>query len=93
MSRLRIGWASVDVTPDRPVILRGQFHARISKGVRDPITVTALALERDGVGCVMASADMVAIPDDILSGVRSKLRGMVDDLDPERVFIKRYFIY
>ena len=87
MSRLRIGWASVDVTPGRPVILRGQFHARISKGVRDPITVTALALERDGVGCVMASADMVAIPDDILSGVRAKLRGMIDDLDPERVFI------
>ncbi|HID57589.1 TPA: hypothetical protein EYP37_13725 [Candidatus Poribacteria bacterium] len=87
VSPLLIGWASADVTPDRPVILRGQFHARISKGVRDPITVTALALERDGTRCVMVSADSVAIPDSLLRGVRAKLLELVDDLDPGRVFI------
>ncbi len=87
VSPLLIGWASVDVTPDRPVILRGQFHARISKGVRDPITVTALALERDGTQCVMVSADRVAIPDVLLDGVRARLPELVDDLDPIRVFI------
>ena len=42
---LYIGWASADITPDHPVLLRGQFHARISEGVMDPLTVTALAIE------------------------------------------------
>ncbi|MBU4427843.1 MAG: hypothetical protein KKE37_00640, partial [Verrucomicrobia bacterium] len=41
---VQIGWASKDVTPDRPVNLQGQFHMRISKGVKDPLTVSALVL-------------------------------------------------
>ena len=42
---LRVGWASVDITPDEPVVLRGQFHARVSEGVMDPVTATTLAIE------------------------------------------------
>ena len=41
---VQIGWASRDVTPDRPVNLLGQFHIRISQGVKDPLTVMALAI-------------------------------------------------
>ena len=41
---LRIGWASADLTPQRAVQVSGQFHVRVSEGVRDPITATALAL-------------------------------------------------
>ena len=84
---LRIGWASQDVTPDRPVILRGQFHARISNAVHDPITVTALALESNGGQCVMVSADRVSIPEDLLDGVRQQLKSLAPDLSPKMVFI------
>lgn len=42
---LRIGWASIDITPSKPVLLRGQFYARLSEGVHDPLCATALALE------------------------------------------------
>ena len=41
---LKIGWATKDVTPDRPVVLGAQFHMRISQGVQDPVTVTAMAM-------------------------------------------------
>ena len=41
-SPLRIGWSGRDVTPERPVALRGQFHVRVSGRVNDPLTVTAL---------------------------------------------------
>ena len=41
-SALLIGWASREITPERPALLRGQFHARVSEGVMDPVTVTAL---------------------------------------------------
>ena len=84
---LRIGWASRDVTPDRPVILRGQFHVRISEFVHDPLTVTALAFESEDDQCVMVSADSVGIPEDLLSGVRGELKSLAPDLAPEKVFI------
>ncbi len=45
---LRIGWATRDMTPDQPVILGAQFKMRVSQGVDGPVTVTALALSKDG---------------------------------------------
>jgi hypothetical protein len=89
-SRLLIGWASRDVTPGRPVLLLGQFHARVSEGVMDPITVTALALEsiRDGhsVGqAIMASLDCGFISDDLLVAVRKLLREKLPEVDPQSV--------
>jgi len=43
-SSLLIGWASRDVTPKEKVNVAGQFHMRITNVVRDPVTVTALAI-------------------------------------------------
>jgi hypothetical protein len=85
--RLHVGWATQEITPDQPAMLRGQFHVRISNSVHDPITVTALALESKGEQCVMVSADIVTIPEDLLAGVRRRLTYLAPDLSPEKVFI------
>ena len=89
---MKIGWASVDVSPSRPVMLRGQFHVRISKFVNDPVTVTALAME--GVGAngekaqaVMVSCDRVGVPGVIQERVREILRPRLPDLDVSRLFL------
>lgn len=87
---LRLGWASGDVTPEGPVLLRGQFHARVSEGVMDRLTVTALALEsvRDGqaVGrAVLVSCDYVGVPDGLRDAVRARLREKSPELDPSCV--------
>ncbi len=89
---LRIGWASADITPEGPVVLRGQFHARVSEGVMDPVTVTALALEsvRNGVvedHAVMVSCDLVSIADAMRDRVRELLGEQLPGLDPMKVFI------
>lgn len=72
---LRCGWATVDITPNEPVNLRGQFHVRISEGVRDPITATAWALESDHgtapTRMVLVSCDLCGIPDELRDKVRS----------------------
>ena len=44
-SELKIGWAQADITPPVPCLVCGQFYARISEEVMDPVTATALALE------------------------------------------------
>ncbi len=88
---LQIGWASADLTPDQPVQLAGQFYARVSEGVLDPITATALALSC-GEGSlaqavVLVSCDLVAIPESLLSAVRARIVELVPTLDPQSVVL------
>ena len=76
--KVNIGWAAADITPEQTVNLRGQFYARVSEGVRDPITATALALESPGSGAepvrvVWVSCDLVGIQDSLRDGVRRRV--------------------
>ena len=80
----KIGWASADITPGDPVLLRGQFHARVSEGVMDPVTATALAIE-SGNGtssgkAILISCDLVGISDGTLDGSGNNLRDLVRKL-------------
>ena len=47
-NQIRFGWGSADISTEAPLNLPGQFHMRISKGILDPLTVTALAVENNG---------------------------------------------
>lgn len=85
---LKVGWASADLTPDRPVLLSGQFHARVSEGVLDPVTATALALESaDGGRGILVSCDLMAIADGVRDAVREQLRLLAPELAPTDIFL------
>ena len=90
--KLHVGWASRDITPDRPVAIAGQFHKRISTGVKTRISLTALALDtRDGDRSVdqaiMVSCDLVGIPDGAQAELRKLLEGKLEGIDPRKVFL------
>ncbi|MFA6929077.1 MAG: hypothetical protein WCT05_02040 [Lentisphaeria bacterium] len=73
MDKLRIGWASRDVSTDKPINIPGQFHMRISEGILDPVTITALVID-NGQDCVIfLSADLVVIRAGLLDDIRSKV--------------------
>ena len=82
-----IGWSAVDVTPDRPVILRGQFHARISQHVGDPLYVTALALQSEdgGDAVIFAACDRVSVPLPIQQRIRAAVADRIPDFDPMKL--------
>ena len=92
-----IGWASADITPDKPVLLLGQFPARVSEGVLDPITVTALAIESvTGTStekAIMISCDLAVIgdlfqsKDNFRDKVRELLKVSLPELSPEQIII------
>ncbi len=86
-SALRIGWNQADITPPGPCLVAGQFHARISEEVRDPVTATALALEAGREQAVFVSCDLVAIPDALRDGVRARLRDDGAGIDPTKVVL------
>ncbi|MBI3946092.1 MAG: hypothetical protein HY321_09250 [Armatimonadetes bacterium] len=86
---MRIGWASTDVTPERPVALQGQFHVRISESVNDPLLATALALESSGgeAQAVMVSCDRAGIPVAIQQRVREAVAARLPELEPRSIFL------
>ena len=88
---LRVGWAQADITPDRPVVITGQFAARVSEGVRDPITATALALESvaEGAGAqaVLVSCDLIGISEALRERVREQVHAALPELAPQAVVL------
>ena len=91
-NRIKIGWAQADITPDKPVLLAGQFYARVSEGIMDPVTATALAIEGAMEGgpsqqVVMVSCDLATISDDLRDAVRERVQGVCSEIVPGNLFI------
>jgi hypothetical protein len=96
---LSIGWAMADITPDRPVLIAGQFYARVSEGIMDPVTATVLALEskkgENSKKVLLISCDLVGISDGTMDHkenslqtmVRSKLIKKIPLFNPEEIII------
>ncbi len=91
-NELKTGWAQSDITPYKPVLLAGQFYARVSEGVQDPVTATALAVESLQNGtpkgqAVMVSCDLATISDELRDDVRSRVKAANDEINPDCLFI------
>jgi hypothetical protein len=89
-TRLLVGWSSRNVTPDKPVNLRGQFYMRIARAAKDPVTVTALALSagKSPDACfIWVSCDTVAIPDKVYAQCRANLKTLIRDFPAQNLII------
>ncbi|MDW7655791.1 MAG: hypothetical protein SCM11_01315 [Bacillota bacterium] len=88
-----IGWGRENITPDKPVRLRGLFRERISEYVQSELMVTILAVEtRDAQGnsidqMIIVSCDMGGVEADVLYDVRAILPEAVNGFDPKKLFI------
>ena len=91
--RLRIGWASADLTPDRPVVMSGGTRARLSTGVMDPVTVTALVLQsvaedgKAGEPVVQVSVDHSSLREDVIDFVLQKVGQRLPEIEPAKLII------
>lgn len=84
---LRCGWAQADITPPQPVLIAGQFHARVSEGVEDPLTATVWALEVGAARVVFASCDIISISNELRDAVRNRVRAAAPEFDPRLVIL------
>ena len=87
MGTLRIGWAEENITPDKKISLAGQFAERISQYVEKPLTVTAMAIEKDGEQAVIVSCDLGSVAWNLVEAVRERLADIPDGPDPRKVMI------
>ena len=84
VNELKIGWASRDVSTTEPVNIPGHFYMRISQGIIDPVTVSALVIDNGADGVIFLSADIVVIRCGLLDEIRAKVAA----LDPEIPVLK-----
>jgi len=85
-SKIKIGWAEKDITPNQKIRIAGQFYERISDVVETPISVTALALESGNEQAVICSCDLACVSEGLVELVRAELVG-TDGLDLCKVII------
>jgi len=85
MSVLKIGWAEVDITPDRKVALDGQFAERISQYVEKPITMTAMAIDSGDDHAIMCCVDLLMMKRQVVAEVRERLADNDLGIDPNKI--------
>lgn len=68
-------------------MLHGQMNVRVSQGVENPLTVTVLALERNGEAAIVVSCDLCTITDELLSDVRARLQALQPAFDVSRLIL------
>ena len=87
---LLAGWASIDITPQKPVNLVGQYEKRISKSVLDPLTATALALETQSNNqsveqVIFVCSDVIETRKSIAERVRGILKSRIPNFDVRKL--------
>jgi len=87
MSRIKMGWAQMDITPTKKVFLEGQFAERISEYVEKPLTVTAMAIECGNDQMILVSCDLVHIPFTFSDRVKDAFRDNGLGIDPSKILV------
>ncbi len=87
MNELKIGWASRDVSTDKPINIPGQFHMRISEGILDPVTVNALVIDNGADLVIFLSADLVVIRCGLLDEIRAKVAELNPEIPVEKILM------
>ncbi|MBT7164204.1 MAG: hypothetical protein HN904_15595, partial [Victivallales bacterium] len=83
---LRIGWHEVDITPEQPIELCGQYYQRLSRGVHSRLKAVVWAVEQGGQAAVMVCVDLAGINRAFQDELRERLRGRLS-VDPGNVIV------
>ena len=82
MSKIKIGWGHRELSMEGPVSLPGQMYMRISEGIHDPLTGTALCID-GGEGqdvAIFLTCDVVSLPGEAQDLIRQKVESAADPL-------------
>ena len=87
MRAIKIGWGKRDITLNEPVSIAGQMHIRVSVGILDPLTVTALVLDGGQEAAIFVSCDLISISDTFVAQVRQKVAAMDASVPVQNILI------
>jgi neutral ceramidase len=70
---LRVGAASVDITPPIGTPMAGYYAERLARGVHDPLFAKAIVLELGGKKAALVSLDLISTPVAIVEEARREI--------------------
>jgi Neutral/alkaline non-lysosomal ceramidase, N-terminal len=70
---LRVGAASVDITPPVGTPMAGYYAERLSKGVHDPLFTKAIVLEQGGKKAALVALDLISTPMALVEEARREI--------------------
>lgn len=70
---LKVGAASVDITPPLGTPMAGYYGERAAEGVHDPLYAQAIVLERDGKKAALVGLDLIATTFGIVAEARRQI--------------------
>ncbi len=70
---LRVGAASVDITPPVGTPMAGYYAERLSKGVHDPLFAKAIVLEVGGKKAALVALDLISTPMAMVEAARREV--------------------
>ncbi|MCL6505823.1 MAG: hypothetical protein K6T59_02260 [Bryobacteraceae bacterium] len=70
-TELRVGAASVKITPPVGVPLAGYYNVRLATGVHDELYAKALVLESGGSRAALVACDLIALEQDLVEAARA----------------------
>ena len=82
-TKIKIGWAQADITPNRPVYVMGQLFQRISTYIHDSLTATCLALDTGDDQLTLVSLDMLKVPTEQIPSILNRLS--IDGIDKNKI--------
>ena len=85
MSTLKLGWASRDISTDKPAFIPGQAHMRVSKGVLHPLTATALVVDDGNDSVIFLTIDAVHVYPGLLDMIREKTKALNSEIPVEKI--------
>ncbi len=85
--KLLIGFSEKSITPDRPILLAGQFHIRIAQYIETPCMVTAMAVETEEDVMILCSCDLVWTSAGLVESVRKKVSQKNSEIPTEKIIL------
>ena len=82
---LKIGWSTKDISIEGPIPITGLFYQRISRGILDPVTLTALVMDDGENTTAFVSVDATSLGDGIIHEFRAAIKSKRPDIDPEKI--------
>lgn len=84
---VKIGWSKRDISTDKPIVIPGQFFMRISEGVLDPVTLTALTIEDGNDYVIFLEVDAVNMYAGVLKELQKRVKAQNGDIDPSKILM------
>lgn len=84
---IKIGWSKRDISTNKPVVIPGQFFLRVSQGVLDPITLTALTVDDGKDYVIFVEVDAVSFYAGVLSELQKRVALKNKDIDTSKILL------